>query len=981
MGDARHTLRSGMAGIPDTGRRTAVFATFESVPAPVVIVDSDEQVLFANRHVVHRFGFATAELVGRPLLELVPDAFRGRRWQALTEVLKRERQTAANIEASALCKSGAPRALSIEVGLLEIDDAALAVCLLRDAPPAHAGGSSIVAEGSLKEAQRIAKLGSWTWDPKTDEHWWSDELYEMLHVDRAEGRPFDRYIEMVHPEDRDRVHGNAARIANGDAVEPFDVRVQFPDGSQRIFHSKGAASFDAAGRAVQLHGTVQDVTEQRAAEAALRLSDLRYREAQRLAKIGSWEWDLATNTSWWSEELYRILEEDPSTYPATFETFIAKVHPEDRPALIAGQQQDLATASFPPAEIRLVLAGGREKRIEQLVQARVDGEGRPVAIVGTVHDITERRTLESKLRESEARYASTVELAAVGIAHVAADGRFIWCNSRFREMLGYDNDELLERTIHDVSHPDDVHITDSDRSRLHEGLIDTLTVEKRYVRKDGETIWVRITGAPRRGADDSLLYDVAIVEDITIRKAAEDRVQYLATHDELTKLPNRTLFGELLQRAIDAARRTDQRCAVLFIDLDRFKVVNDSLGHEAGDLLLKEVAARLRQCVRASDVVGRLGGDEFVVLLDRILSVEAAADTARRVLASLHTPITIMGHECRVTCSVGIATYPNDARDAATLMKHADMAMYLAKEEGKNNFQFYSADMAPMSVEHLELEVRLAQALQRGELSLQYQPRVDIGTGRILAGEALLRWWNADFGTVSPAQFIPLAEDTGLIVAIGQWVLRTACEQNMAWQRRGLPSIVMSVNLSPRQFKEPSLLSDIEAILAETGMAPELLELEITESMIMQHVDIAAEKAAAMKKLGIKLAIDDFGTGYSSLSQLKRFPIDTLKIDRAFVRDIPQSVDDTAITKAVVSLGKALGVRVVAEGVETAEQYRFLRENGCDEMQGFYFSKPCHPDAFAELIAHAAKIRGRIRRSAPAAGPRRPAARRGAPRK
>jgi diguanylate cyclase (GGDEF)-like protein/PAS domain S-box-containing protein len=682
----------------------------------------------------------------------------------------------------------------------------------------------------------------------------------------------------------------------------------------------------------------------------MRLTQMRYREAQRLAKIGNWEWDLTTNTSWWSEELYRILEEDPGTYAATFDNFLAKVHPEDRQVLIDGQKNTAVGANYTPTESRLVFADGREKRIEQIVQARVDSQGKPIAIVGSVHDVTERRALESKLRESEARYAGTVELAAVGIAHVAPGGRFIWCNSRFREMLGYEHDELLKLTIRDVSHPDDMNLTDSERSRMHDGAISTLTIEKRYMRKDGETIWVRITAAPRRDTDGTLLYDVSIVEDITVRKAAEDRVQYLATHDELTKLPNRTLFAELLQHAIENAKRHEHRCAVLFADLDRFKVVNDSLGHEAGDLLLKEVALRLRQCVRGSDVVGRLGGDEFVVLLDQIPTVEAAAETAKRVLASLHTPIRTMGHECRVTASVGIATYPNDARDAATLMKHADMAMYLAKDEGKNNFQFYTPDMAPMSVEHLELEVRLAQALQRGEFSLQYQPRVDIATGRILGAEALLRWWNADLGTMSPAQFIPLAEDTGLIVAIGKWVLRTACEQNVAWQARGLPPIVMSVNLSPRQFKEPALLKDVAGILLETGMAPELLEIEITESMIMQHVDIAAEKAGEMKNLGIKLAIDDFGTGYSSLSQLKRFPIDTLKIDRAFVRDIPTSVDDTAITKAVISLGKALGVRVVAEGVETPAQFKFLRENGCDELQGFYFSKPCHPDAFADLL-------------------------------
>ncbi len=952
MGNARKTLRSGSkpaaaAGLPPA----AAFAALSCVPDAVLVVDAREHVVFVNQHVVHRFGFATAELVGQPLSLLLPDRLRGRSWPGLGKVLQRAEQT-ASIDASALHKDGTHVPVAIEAGLLEADGAALAVCLLRGTgPSANAGG-----EASLNEAQRIARLGSWTWDVVADRHLWSDELYRMLEIDSAAERPFECYREMIHPADRAWIDEGAVRIARGDAVEPRDVRVVLRNGTHKIFQSKGAASVDAAGRVVQLHGTLQDVTEQRATEAALRLTEMRYREAQRLAKIGNWEWDLTTNTSWWSDELYRILEEDPNAFPSTFDNFVAKVHPDDRAALIEGQKTiAVGTDAYQPTESRLVFAGGREKRIEQLVQARVDEQGRPTAIVGTVHDITERRALESKLRESEARYASTVELAAVGIAHVAANGRFIWCNSRFREMLGYDNDELLELTIRDVSHPDDAHLTDHERSRLHEGMIDTLTVEKRYVRKDGATIWVRITGAPRRGADDALLYDVAIVEDITVRKAAEERVQYLATHDELTGLPNRTLFGELLHEAIDAARERDRPCAVLFIDLDRFKIVNDSLGHDAGDLLLQEVAARLKQCIRDTDVVGRLGGDEFVVLLKRINAVDPAAETARRILAALHAPITIMEHECRVTGSIGIATYPNDARDAATLMKHADMAMYLAKEEGKNNFQFYSADMAPMSVEHLELEVRLSQALQRGEFSLQYQPRVDIVTGRILGAEALLRWWNADLGTMSPAQFIPLAEDTGLIVAIGKWVMRTACEQNVAWQKRGLPSIVMSVNLSPRQFKEPGVLHDIGEILAETGMSPKLLELEITEGMIMQHVDSAAEKAAALKRVGIRLAIDDFGTGYSSLSQLTRFPIDTLKIDRAFVRDIPQSADDTAITKAVISLGKALGVRVVAEGVETAAQYRFLRDNGCDEMQGFLFSKPIHPDAFADLLKNPGK--------------------------
>ncbi len=951
MGDARNTPRATAETPVAAAQHAAVFATLEALTDPAVLLDSRGVIVFVNRHVVHRFGYVSAELVGHPLRRLLPAGLQGAAPEGAGT-------PPAPREVAVHCKDGTSISVHADAGTLDLIDVAFTVCVLRSAPPRDRGHGARI-EARLKEAQRIARIGSWTWDLVSDEHWWSDEMYRMLQLDPAiEQRPFERYVALIHPDDRERIAQRTAQVAKGQEIEPIDVRIVLPDGTLKVFQSQGAALLDADGRAVELNGTLQDVTEQRATDAALRLTEMRYREAQRLAKIGNWEWDLSTNQSWWSEELYRILEEDPQHYPATFDNFLAKVHPDDRQILIEGQSTISAGPdAYRPTESRLVLAGGREKLVEQLVEARTDPQGRPIAIVGTIHDITERRALEHRLRESEARYASTVELAAVGIAHVDVNGRFIWCNGRLRDMLGYAGDELLALTIWDISHPDDAQMADRDRTRLHAGDIDTVTLEKRCQRKDGTTLWMRITAATRRTADGKPLYDVAIVEDITARKAAEARVHYLATHDELTDLPNRTLFGELLGHAIETAKRHDRRCAVLFIDLDRFKIVNDSLGHEAGDLLLQEVAARLRTCVRDAGVVGRLGGDEFVVLLEDLEGTEAASEVARQILVSMHAPLTVMDHECRVTVSIGVATYPQDARDATTLMKHADMAMYLAKEEGKNNFQLYSADMSPMSVEDLELEVRLAHALQRGEFSLQYQPRVDIATGEIRGAEALLRWWNPDLGTVPPAHFIPLAEDTGLIVAIGKWVMRTACEQNVAWQKRGLPGVVISVNLSPRQFKDPALLSDVAAILADTGMAPGLLELEITESMIMQHVDIAAAKAAAIKELGVRLAIDDFGTGYSSLSQLKRFPIDTLKVDRAFVRDIPESVDDTAITKAVVTLGKALGVRVVAEGVETAAQYEFLRENGCDEMQGFFFSKPCHPDAFVDLLKPARKHR------------------------
>jgi diguanylate cyclase (GGDEF)-like protein/PAS domain S-box-containing protein len=607
--------------------------------------------------------------------------------------------------------------------------------------------------------------------------------------------------------------------------------------------------------------------------------------------------------------------------------------------------------AYEVSEARLLLPRSGTGKIVQLsVEVREDELGTPVAVVGTIHDITERRALETLLRESEARYASTVELAAVGIAHVDPGGHIIWSNSWLRNMLGYTQEELARLTVWQISHVEDVHATDVDRKRLHAGELDSLRVEKRYICKDGKTIWVKIATAPRFDSLGKLLYDVAIVEDITPRKLAEARIQYLATHDELTGLPNRVSFVELLAQALEGAQQQNEKCAILFIDLDRFKIVNDSLGHEAGDQVLKQVAQRLRACVRSCDVVARFGGDEFIVLLNPVANQAAAAAVASSILTAMLKPVRVMSYECRVTASIGVARFPEDATDAPTLMKQADMGMYLAKDEGKNNFQFYSGVVAPMSVERIVLETHLVHALERNELFLEYQPKIQISTGRICGVEALLRWNSPQLGVLSPNAFVPLAEDTGLIVPIGKWVLRSACAQSMAWQRLGLPPLVMAVNLSPRQFKDPALVEVITAALQESGLPANRLELEITESMIMNSVDQAAQTAAVINSLGVRLAIDDFGTGYSSLSQLKQFPIDTLKIDRSFIRELPGNPDDQAITEAIISLGKALGVNIVAEGVETVEQETFLRERACDEIQGFLYSKPCSAEAFIRLF-------------------------------
>ena len=428
------------------------------------------------------------------------------------------------------------------------------------------------------------------------------------------------------------------------------------------------------------------------------------------------------------------------------------------------------------------------------------------------------------------------------------------------------------------------------------------------------------------------------------------RVEYLAYHDGLTGLPNRSLFSKLLSQSISEAHRYHKQLAVSFLDLDRFKQINDTLGHEAGDQLLQEVANRLRGCVRDSDTVARLGGDEFVVLLPDLGDGKYAAIVAQKILTVIARPFMLIGQEFRVTASIGISAYPQDGLDEQTLTKNADIAMYQAKSEGKNNFQFYSEKLNANSLARLTLESSLRHALERNEFRLHYQAKRDIVSSRVTGMEALLRWEHPDLGVVAPMQFIPIAEETGLILPIGKWVLKTACLQNVAWQRQGLPALSIAVNLTARQFRDDQLLVDVSSILAETGMDAKLLELEIAESLLTHDVENTLRILTGIKALGIRIAIDDFGTGYSSLATLQRFPLDTIKIDRSFVRDIAGGVDDTGLADAIIAMGKSLSMTVVAQGVETKAQADFLRVHACDELQGFYFNKPMPAKDFTQLL-------------------------------
>ncbi len=438
-------------------------------------------------------------------------------------------------------------------------------------------------------------------------------------------------------------------------------------------------------------------------------------------------------------------------------------------------------------------------------------------------------------------------------------------------------------------------------------------------------------------------------------RRSQERLMHMAKHDALTGLPNRSLLDDRLHQALLYADRYQRHVTVAFMDLDNFKTINDSLGHDAGDELLVQMSARLSKAVRATDTVVRLGGDAFVIVLfDQPEAEDSVGGALERLMKAVAEPLDLRGHRVQLGCSIGVASYPLDGREGNTLLKNADAAMYRAKELGKNTFEYFTADMNLKAQERLTLQDGLLKAMSREELFLEYQPQIDLATQQVIGVETLIRWRHPTLGVVPPATFIPLAEDNGMIVSLGLWVLRTACRQQVAWQRSGLPAIKMSVNVSPRQFKEPHFADTVAAVLEETGIDPNLLELEITESLIKEDVARAVAMMNRIRELGVQLSIDDFGTGYSSLSSLKNFPVSRLKMDRSFVNMLPGDTDDCILAKAVIALGHQLNLKVVAEGVETQGQQDFLRASHCDEMQGFHFSRPVSPAELASMLKRGA---------------------------
>ena len=626
-------------------------------------------------------------------------------------------------------------------------------------------------------------------------------------------------------------------------------------------------------------------------------------------------------------------------------------HPEDR----ARVREEITAALLENrrffVEYRIQCRDGEIKWVWERGVGIHDEAGNVITLEGFVENVTERKLSTQALQQAERSFRSIFENATEGIFQTSPDGRYLNVNPALAAIYGFSSGAELIASIGDIQHQ--IYTDPSRRAEFmrlmrESGVVTNFVSEIR--RKDGDDIWISENARAVQDEAGNLLFYEGTVEDVTETKLNQEKLEHLANHDPVTGLPNRLLMNDRLRQMMLSAQRSKSIVAVALVDLDHFKLINDTFGHNRGDQLLQTMSHRMLACVREADTVVRLGGDEFVLLLSGAGRGEAMSQVVQRVLQTIARPSQIEGRELSVSCSVGVSIFPRDGRDVQTLLKNADTAMYKAKELGRNNFQFYSPEMNTVITERLEMQSALRRAVEHKQFALLYQPKVDLVTGQIAGMEALLRVKGENGELSLPEIFITLAEESGLIVQIGEWVMREACNFNKSLQERGLPPMRVAINLSARQLTRYDLVRAVEQALQHAELSAEYLELELTESMVMHDPEGVIATLAQLQALGIQLSIDDFGTGYSSLSYLKRFPVASLKIDQSFVRELGQDENAAAIVKAIISLGHSLDMKVIAEGVETEKQMSFFLENRCDAMQGFLFSRPLSAGEFALLV-------------------------------
>ncbi|MGZ5052222.1 MAG: PAS domain S-box protein [Methylobacter sp.] len=1045
-------------------------AIFDATPDAMLISDRQGIVTMVNRKAEDLLGYTVDELVGQPIELLVPERFRAAH-PAMRDRFAEAmvaRPMGAGLGVKALRKDGSEFDVEISLSPIQSEQGLFFASAMRDISERKRAEAILKAsEARFRRMADSSPIMIWITDGVGETTFVNQTWLDFTGVDVRGALSYRDWIQTIHPDDRDSAFCAYYRNTSVREAITTEYRMRNAQGEWCWILDKGMPLYGENGEFTGYIGSAIDITGQKQAQQILQEKEQMLSESQRIAHIGSWTLDLATERLNWSDEMYRIFGVTPEAFAHTVSAFLERIHPDDRTAI--AQRINACRDGKAPSEFdfRIVLPDGSIRVVRGNGELQLDQMNRPLRMVGSVQDITERKQAEQVLEQIKAM----IDISMDGFFIVDLQGNVLQANGAYAKIVGYTPGELagihlsqlealegpeqikahIEKIVaqrfdlfetqhcHKDGHMVDLEMSVaylpefrqfcafcrdiSERKRVEldlriaatafesqEAMVITdtssviLRINKAFTestgyseaesvgqkinilksgrhdeafyramwqsllqtgvwqgeiwdrRKNGEIYpkWLSITAV--KDNSGKVTHYVGTHTDITERKMTEQQIKQLAFYDALTGLPNRRLLQERLKHGINMDRRDGRQLALLMMDLDRFKAVNDSLGHLAGDDLLQQVSARISTRLREVDLVARLGGDEFVVLLEDIAHPKDAARIAKDIINDLSRPFSLVqGEHVQIGVSVGISLYPQHGETPEILLDHADAALYQAKDQGRGCFAYFSEDLTMAARERLALESKLRKAIEQQELRVYYQPQVDIVSGRIVGAEALVRWQEPTEGLIPPGRFIPIAEETGLILAIGEWVLRETCRQGRQWLDQDLPPTTLAVNVSSQQFRRGDICALAARVLAETGFPSKLLELEITETGLMDNQSNAAAILNNLRKQGVRLAIDDFGTGYSSLAYLKHFPLDILKIDKSFIDDIPHLQDDMEIAATIIAMGRILGFKVLAEGVETPEQLAFLREKGCDLYQGYIKSRPLPAEEFADLLIRQAR--------------------------
>jgi diguanylate cyclase (GGDEF)-like protein/PAS domain S-box-containing protein len=927
---------------------TYLRAIFDATPDAMLISDEHGCITMVNQQASCLLGYPINELLGQSIEVLVPEQFRAAHpaQRAKFAALLVARPMGAGLGVKALLKDGSELDVEISLSPIQTNQGLFFASAMRDITERKQAEATLQAsETRFRRMADSSPIMIWITDAAGEPTFVNQSWLDFTGLDSMQTMTHQDWISSIHPDDRRTAF--AAYYQNTHVCEAIttEYRLRNANGDWRWILDKGMPLYDENGVFTGYIGSALDITERKQAQQMLQDKERMLSDSQRIAHVGSWSMELATGCISWSDETYRIFDVTQQSFGHSVKAFFDLIHPDDQASVKRWISDCRASKEPKELDFRIMRTDGAVRFIRGSGGLQYDEMNRPLHMVGSVQDITERKQIELDLHIAAIAFESQEAMVITDTESV-----ILRINTAFTESTGYTEQEAVGQKIsilksgrHDAAF----------YAAMWEGLLNIGAWQGEIWdrRKNGEIYpkWLSITAV--KGSDGIVTHYVGTHTDITERKAAEEQITQLAFYDPLTRLPNRRLLQERLKHGINVERREGKQLALLMLDLDRFKTVNDSLGHLAGDELLQQVALRITARLRDVDMMARLGGDEFVVLLEDITQPEDAARVAEEIIADLSKPFRLtQSDDVRIGASIGISLHPQHGDSFEMLLDHADAALYQAKDAGRGCFAYYSEDLTLAAREHLAMETRLRRAIEQDELCVFYQPQVDIASGRIVGAEALVRWQDPVDGLIPPLRFIPIAEETGLILAIGEWVLRETCRQGRLWLDAGLPPLTLAVNVSPHQFRRGDICALVATVLNDTGFPSGQLELEITESGLMENQDNAAAILNSLRVQGVRLAIDDFGTGYSSLAYLKHFPLDMLKIDKSFIDDIPHLQDDMEIAATIIAMGHILGFKVLAEGVETPEQLAFLQEIGCDMYQGYIKSKALPAPEFVELL-------------------------------